>query len=130
MSTPEAFLEVVGTAEPFPEIPEPPSPLPPPFEPSPCDGEHQKPGNRVLKWMLWHDNRFTKIKQQRVWLGWQAVCAAHTLPGRASDKCNRSRNLRSMAGIDEKSIAFQAESERTITILKHWLVMGTPGLNI
>ena len=114
-----------GSSTPIAVPPLPPPPVPPePPEPEPslvAGSEGGRAPPRAGEWFDWLGHRFTKVKAQKRWIGWQLVCRRHTPRGCSSAlKCNRARRFRGVANFALDSPEFQAESDLTIHILMHW----------
>lgn len=82
---------------------------------------------REGEWEMWFSHRFTKVKRNKLWTGWQCVCVCvcgrHTDPAAGqSAKCNRSRTFRGVTGLDHDDPAFLVENDRVLTVLRHWVV--------
>lgn len=86
-------------------------------------GNFARRSGREGEFEMWFGHRFTKVKRCKAWTGWQVVCSRHTdSRAGASAKCNRARTFRGVRGMDEGDPAFIEESERTLNILRHWVV--------
>ena len=62
-----------------------------------------------------------KEKKARAWT--QVVCLSHTDPKEGqSAKCNRARTFRNLKALKDLPEEFEVENQRTLQILKQWLV--------
>lgn len=78
---------------------------------------------RVGEFEMWFGHRFTKVKRNKVWTGWQCVCGRHTDPSKGqSAKCSRARTFRGVAGLDYEDPLFLVENELLLNVLRHWAV--------